>query len=508
MYKMIIADDEEIIVKGLSKLLDWKELDIEIVGLCGCYEDIVQCLENEPCDILITDVSMPGKNGIEAMRYIRENHLNTQVIFISGFSEFSYARDALRGGAVDYLTKPVSREGMLEAVIKAKKLLSASDGTRENSLLYYGVVDGNAGRETALKPESEHMKFYTALNIYLDTTGKSKQQNELIRFSLSAKMKDFISGSNIVFERGKAICVLINHEENRRREILRIAREIGEMLYGETGQGTVVIVGKSVCGMSDIPKSYESAEVLQDLCFYCENLDIIDSEKIPAKADGSGIDELGVIEKNLKQALYESGTEELQTAVRSAMNRICKISYGEPNITRTYLLSVLNKLREEVLEMNEEEVFAEKVHGIFAETSEKIGGAQRFKNARDEAEMCIMCLKEALREKTSSGSDAILRSKEFIREHCNENITLESVANHVYMNPFYFSAFFKKHTQQNFKEYLTGLRLENVCKLLTATNLRPTEIAEKTGFKNIRSMNRAFKERYGKMPLEYRKEKH
>lgn len=72
MYKMIIADDEEIIVKGLCKLLDWDSLGIEIIGLCSCYDEIVECLEKEHCDILITDVSMPGKNGIEAIKYIRE----------------------------------------------------------------------------------------------------------------------------------------------------------------------------------------------------------------------------------------------------------------------------------------------------------------------------------------------------------------------------------------------------------------------------------------------------
>mgnify|MGYP002571982848 CR=1 FL=1 len=118
-----------------------------------------------------------------------------------------------------------------------------------------------------------------------------------------------------------------------------------------------------------------------------------------------------------------------------------------------------------------------------------------------------MQLKEALSEKTASGSSAIARSKEFIREHYHENITLESVANHVYMNPFYFSAFFKKHTNQNFKEYVNGLRLDNARKLLATTNLHLAEIAEKTGFKNIRSMNRVFKEVLGKTPSEYRKGK-
>lgn len=508
MYKMIIADDEEIIIKGLCRLLDWNELGIEIVGLCSCYDEIVECLERLSCDILITDVSMPGKNGIEAMRYIRQHKLDTQVIFISGFSEFSYARDALRGGAIDYLTKPVSREGMLEAVAKAVAALPGADAKTENSLLYYGVVEDAAPYQDNIPDtEKEQMRFYTALNIYTDTTGKSRQQSELIRFSLTAKMKNFLDSNSIVFGRGKAICVLINHDKNRRREILRTAEEIGEMLYHETGQSTAVIVGKTVSGMSNIPKSYESAENLQSLCFYCEEKLVIDCENVPEIRNTGGIEELGAVEKNLKQELFEHSAEELPAAARSAMNKIRKISYGAPNITRTYLLSMLSKLREGALEMNEDEAFAARISGVFSNVSENIGSAQRFSEARGAAEECIMQLKEALCEKTASGSSAIARSKEFIREHYHENITLESVANHVYMNPFYFSAFFKKHTNQNFKEYVNGLRLDNARKLLATTNLHPSDIAEKTGFKNIRSMNRVFKEVLGKTPSEYRKGK-
>ena len=507
MYKMIIADDEEIIVKGLCKLLDWDSLGIEIIGLCSCYDEIVECLEKEHCDILITDVSMPGKNGIEAIKYIREKNLGTQVIFISGFSEFSYARDALRGGAVDYLTKPVSREGMLEAVGKAIKALPGNAAKPENSLIYYGVVENISASKEQPRKQEEKMKFYTALNIYMDMTGKSQQQSELIRFSLSSRMKSFLGSNSIVFGRGKAICVLMNREENRRREILRIAGEIGDMLYSETGQSTMVIAGETVSSMSDIPKSYESAENLQGLYFYCEKNQVIDCEHAPEIRNAGGIEELGAIEKTLKQELYERTPEELLEIVRSTMLKIRKISYGAPNITRTYLLSMLNALREDAEEVNDSAAFGAEIRDTFADVSSKISSAQSFSEACAEKEKCVMRLKEVLLEQTATGSEAILRSKEFIKEHYNENVTLESVANHVFMNPFYFSAFFKKHTNQNFKEYLNGLRLENARKLLITSNLRPTEIAEKTGFKNIRSMNRLFKEVYGKMPSEYRKEK-
>ena len=73
------------------------------------------------------------------------------------------------------------------------------------------------------------------------------------------------------------------------------------------------------------------------------------------------------------------------------------------------------------------------------------------------------------------------------------------------MNSFYFSTFFKKHTGKNFKEYLNEIRLENAERMLMTSNLHLTEIAEKTGFKSLRSMNELFQKAHGETPSEYRK---
>lgn len=505
MYKMIIADDEEIIVKGLCKLLDWKSMGIEITALCHSYDEIVAQLNKAPCDILITDVSMPGKNGIEALYYIREKKLPTQVIFISGFSEFSYARDALRGGATDYLTKPVSREGIEEAVNKAIKALNAaSEGNDGQRLLYYGVVNDDIQTEK-LQRTADKKEFYTALNIYIDYSGKTRQQNELIRFSLSAKIKELLGEGSIVFERGKTVCALANHQSSGRGQILRAAENMGNMIFEETGQSAVVIAGKTVNKMSDIPKSYESAEALGALSFYAKNSFVIDCENAPEINASGDIEYLAKIEKELKEKLYEETSEGFSEAVEAALKKIGRISYGSPNVTRTYLLSMLNKLRQDACEISEDEHFLKKVREEFSGAAEKIGGAQRFTKASDEVCRAANALKALLTESRSAGSDAVVRSKKFIREHYNENITLESVAGHVFMNPYYFSSFFKKHTNKNFKEYLNEIRLENARQMLLTTNLRPSEISEKTGFKNMRSMNKLFKEKYGKIPSEYRK---
>ena len=101
MYSMIIADDEPVILDGLCRMLDWNELGISIAGQFSSGDEVIDFLKDNSCDILITDIKMPKKNGLDILKFINEKKLRPQTIFISGFSEFSYAHEALHNGAVD-----------------------------------------------------------------------------------------------------------------------------------------------------------------------------------------------------------------------------------------------------------------------------------------------------------------------------------------------------------------------------------------------------------------------
>ncbi|MNH35623.1 HTH-type transcriptional regulator YesS [compost metagenome] len=91
-----------------------------------------------------------------------------------------------------------------------------------------------------------------------------------------------------------------------------------------------------------------------------------------------------------------------------------------------------------------------------------------------------------------------------MEEHYAENITLESMAALIYMNPYYFSSFFKKHTRKNFKQYLTEERMKHALRLLLESELMIYEIAERVGYNNARHFSDMFKKVYGKLPQEYR----
>lgn len=119
MTTLMIADDEHLIRQGLSSL-NWESIDVKVVGIASngieCWE---QVQELKP-DVLLTDIHMQGYKGTEIARMIKENHLLTKIIFLTGYKEFEYAREAVELGIVSFVLKPSDPSEIFEAVNKAK----------------------------------------------------------------------------------------------------------------------------------------------------------------------------------------------------------------------------------------------------------------------------------------------------------------------------------------------------------------------------------------------------
>lgn len=119
MWKAVIADDEGVILQGLKKLVDWTNMDVHLVGEARDGQQLKEVMEETDPDIVITDIMMPYRTGLDILRWCNEADMHAKFIFISGYQEFTYAKEALQSGAVDYLLKPVARKDLEDAVHKA-----------------------------------------------------------------------------------------------------------------------------------------------------------------------------------------------------------------------------------------------------------------------------------------------------------------------------------------------------------------------------------------------------
>ncbi|MBN2981124.1 MULTISPECIES: response regulator transcription factor [Cohnella] len=121
MYKLLLADDEKEIRNGLSQYFPWAETGYELVGLCENGQEALRFMDSRPVDVLLCDIRMPVMNGLEVAKRLHETKSKTKVVFLSGYKDFEYAKQALSYDVHDYIVKP-TQFGELSRVFTSLKL--------------------------------------------------------------------------------------------------------------------------------------------------------------------------------------------------------------------------------------------------------------------------------------------------------------------------------------------------------------------------------------------------
>ena len=117
MIPVLVVDDEKFVREGIVQGTDWKSVGCEVVGQAKNGEEALALARTLHPVLIVTDIRMPKMDGIELVRTLREEKLDVKVIFLTAYSDFSYAQQAVRLQASDYLLKPFE-DGQLEAVVK------------------------------------------------------------------------------------------------------------------------------------------------------------------------------------------------------------------------------------------------------------------------------------------------------------------------------------------------------------------------------------------------------
>jgi two-component system response regulator YesN len=187
MYKVVIVDDEPVIVEGLRRIVDWQAYDCVVAGCASSGKEGLELIEKVNPDILFSDIRMPGMDGLTMIAAMRSQHADMQVVILTGYRDFDYARQALNLGVFRYLVKPSKMKELDEAMesitqrlrsIDEKKDIDiASDNTSANNFVVkqaIAYIEQHYKEKLQLTDVAE--KVYVShwhLSKLLNSTGKS-----------------------------------------------------------------------------------------------------------------------------------------------------------------------------------------------------------------------------------------------------------------------------------------------------------------------------------------------
>ncbi|WP_201002235.1 response regulator [Paenibacillus glycanilyticus] len=524
MITVILADDEPIIIKGLKKLIPWDEKGIEITGEAWTGRGLLEEIEQKQPSLVITDISMPDGSGIDVLKEISRRGLRTKVIFISAYQEFSYAKDALALGAVDYLVKPIEKDLLLTAVDKAlsvlreeteemkykTKLADYEHKNKKSQLeeVFDRLIEGDIRKEDAFEKldalEAGYLQpQFTALLLEPELpTGDPRwgeHEMRLLLFAIGNMAEEIVkrNTSSVLLRKGDRLCVVVNH--TLQVNVLELACEIHSSVEGYLKIKLSIGVGIAAWELEGIKASYRTASDALGQVFFAEKDVVAYSQEKPETTVSEK--ELGDARQGTLLALLSKDRNRIDSALTVLLEQI--EHYSLSNRERAVMACYGT-----IMEWSEglEEV------GIALDAGESeltyhlnvMHSFRRYGELKNYIREIATLLYKRLDAGGGKEAQQLLIIKDYIENHYMENITLEGAASKIFMNPYYFSSFFKKHTQMNFKQYLTEVRMKQALKLLLQTDLMVYEIAEQVGYNNARQFSDMFKKFYGKLPQEYK----
>lgn len=420
MFRCLIIDDDKFERDGLRYMIDQLQLPLKVTdvrnGSLG-----VECLLREPFDLVITDIKMPGMDGITFLEKARKIQPDCVYIIYSGYNDFAYAKKAITLKVLDFLVKPVSDEEftkvMHRALLLAKERHSISI---QNELKYL--------REQ--KEPQEWIQVHGRLFL-LQTEDWGNVQGFFQEREIPA----------IEWEKPYYLGYL---EEGQ------LLSE-GEWKAQQLKWG---IISRSVSTWSGMKRACERLQRMEASCIFREKLTFLSEE------DAENVPIFTQEERGWKDAVC-SYLEERQVLPR---NRLETMLAGIPE--------------------------------------EQSGLVERIRHARSIEEI------EELVTGYENQDEVVYRIRQYIKKHYANELSVDLLADAVALTPSYLCTLFKKQTGVTLIHYLTQYRIEKAIELLEESTYKTSEVARRVGYHNLSYFNLVFKERIGKTPGQYRKEKH
>ncbi|MGN0354696.1 MAG: response regulator [Muricoprocola sp.] len=500
MYKLIIAEDDEILLEGLTWGIDWQKMDISVVASVNDGIYVVDKIEETKADILLTDIRMSQKNGLEVLKEVHEYHPNFPVIMLTAYEEFEYVKKALQFGAIDYLLKPVNIVQLSEVMEKAKAKINEQEKVRK--VQWKSILNQCLQGKFREKKDEEIMKEITGMNIKEWSiveiipnfvTGQTEEiETTLTKYAAENNFyyTDFEVGHFLI------VCCAEADLLNKRRTFLD---KLKEALWDEKGCRISILVGSRVTHASDLYLSFQDIKKLREYQF-CEefggSLEIKDIRKYEDQT--ASINKL--LLNNIVNIISLGKVELIPECVKKLKERLRKAG-NNSLLNMAYSLSIIYEgINDKIKKM---EVYDTGFQELYTDILSK----KNLDEAMNAFEKIATQIAEKIqKEQNNSGKTVAYQTKKYIDDnYMHSNLRISVIAKELGLSPNYLSKLFMEETGENFSDYLTAVRMKEAQKLLIYSNYTTQEIAQRIGYDNVSYFSVLFKKYTGVTAGQYRK---
>ncbi|MBO4456497.1 MAG: helix-turn-helix domain-containing protein [Butyrivibrio sp.] len=531
MYRIMIADDEGIVIDSMKFIIEKEFGDECEVQYAKTGRSVIELAERFRPDIAVMDIHMPGINGIEAIKEIKQFSANTIFVVMSAYDKFDYAKEAIKLGVLEYINKPMDKHKVVNVLRKAMELIDGERTKRSNELMIKEkletiepIIENGLIYDILLQEhfDEDIDSYKTILGINQDygymlaiVCGDSQEGNHMTNaigssVKVSGRYQEIREGVKDYFDckignvMANKIAVLIpvdssKMEYNERTELIDKARELTRVLKKKTDISFRIGIG-GVKPLRELGESYR--EALNALIETTGSVAHVDDLSLGCDYEEDyPID----LEKPMFDAVSNGDLNATKVTAGKYADWMCKRANGGD----------LMSMRIKVLEFA---LYAEKLAYLS-------GGRKYIYSGRDDylPELMQLNTSEGLREwfmdkittacrnviskREEKSNDIIKTARKYIDDNFAKDISLDDVSRKVNISPYYFSKIFKEEIGLNFIEYLTNIRMDKAKELLTESNMSMKEICGACGYTDPNYFSRSFKKNVGVTPTEYKEGK-
>ncbi|WP_051507172.1 response regulator transcription factor [Saccharibacillus sacchari] len=509
MYEVLLIDDEPLAIEGLQLLIDWEKYGFRIGGTYENGEEAVRRICSDPPDLVVTDIRMPGMDGLRLIEEARSGgNRSTLFVIASGYGDFDYALRAMHLGVSHYLTKPLieeEAEEMLDRLSRElqERALKACMARRAEALeeqqaleaALFGQGEQSQNQKAVLERLSQNFLSWCWVQI----TAESRilpAVREAVRLIESEAYAAFFS--KWIESSGCGVVIGSAESSNAAAEIRRLIEQLLGHLPTESQEHVRLAVGRIVMKPEQLHASLESAEKTARCSFY----------------DGS---RLGFYEQTIGMQLsFEAPPPGLAERIAGSTEN------ASEDEVRERLDSVFANFKQQRLDPKLVLVFAEQVVLACASVLKELGGDPESlirsspfcgnapllptidQSQRHLERFCLSCRKEVMLIRECKGGGVQGQVAHFLRGNYTDTFTIQELAERFYVHPAYLGQSFTRKYGVGISEFVHRLRIDEACRLLKSSELTSYAIAERLGYKDYRHFLKQFEKRTGVKPTAYR----